>query len=534
MADNVRVTVNGQEVVVPPGTSVAAAVQRAGHSAFRHSVTGEPRGPVCGMGICYECRVTVNGVANQRSCLLPCEPGMEIDDVAQALSLPSRDSFRLLCSVGPDKQESTRVSTRHAGVRAPHREIQPRTQCDLLIVGAGPAGLAAASEASRHLDRVVVLDDNPSPGGQIWRGGSREGATYIEAASAEILSGASVIGAPDPGAVARGANTRRARNQNSGNYSWPPARASDFCRSRGWTLPTVLGAGGLQAMVRSGFPVAGRKVVVAGSGPLLLAVAAHLREDGARVSMIAEQTPKTRLARFGASLVPNPAKLSQAVALRWALRGTRYVNGCWPVKATESSVWLRTGNRTWEEPCDLLACGFGLVPNLELPWLLGCATKSGFVKVDEWQRTNLPDVYAAGEITGIGGVDLAITEGRIAGLAAAECRDEARALIRARARGRRFQAALEQAFALRRELRELASDDTVVCRCEDVRAGQLRGHNSWRAAKLHTRCGMGPCQGRVCGAATDFLYGWGPAASRPPIFASRVESLTGVSEETVT
>ena len=78
MAEQVRLMVDGEEVVVPAGTSVAAAVARSGRTAVRRSVTGEPRGPVCGMGICYECRVTVNGRANQRSCLLPCEPGMEV------------------------------------------------------------------------------------------------------------------------------------------------------------------------------------------------------------------------------------------------------------------------------------------------------------------------------------------------------------------------------------------------------------------------------------------------------------------------
>lgn len=425
------------------------------------------------------------------------------------------------------------MSTRQAGVRAPCRQSPGRTRCDLLIVGAGPAGLAAAREASRYLDRIVVLDDNPLPGGQIWRGGSPEGAKYIEGTSAGMLSGASVVGAPAPGVLL----VERGRDSLEIEYRkllLATGARERFLPYPGWTLPNVMGAGGLQAMVRSGLPVNGKTVVVAGSGPLLLAVAAHLQEDGARVPVIAEQAPKARLVRFGAGLVREPAKLSQAARLRWALRGTRYITGCWPVKASESSVWLRTDSRTWEEPCDLLACGFGLVANLELPWLLGCATENGFVKVDNWQGTNLPDVYAAGEVTGIGGVDLAIVEGRIAALAAAGCREEARALMGLRDRGQRFQAALDQAFALRQELRELASDDTVVCRCEDVRAGQLHGHSSWRAAKLHTRCGMGPCQGRVCGAATEFLYGWGPAASRLPIFASRVESLAGVAEETVT
>jgi len=126
-------------------------------------------------------------------------------------------------------------------------------------------------------------------------------------------------------------------------------------------------------------------------------------------------------------------------------------------------------------------------------------------------------VWAAGECTGVGGLDKSLVEGRIAGLAAAGDLAEARRLLPAAGRWRRFAAALERTFALDRRLARLATDDTVVCRCEDVAAGRLRCHRSWREAKLMTRIGMGPCQGRVCGPAADTLFGWSPDDGRPPL-----------------
>src|SRR6185312_13926531 len=150
---------------------------------------------------------------------------------------------------------------------------------------------------------------------------------------------------------------------------------------------------------------------------------------------------------------------------------------------------------------------------------------AGATRVDEWQRTTVPEVFCAGESTGIGGLDLALIEGQVAGLTAADKVVEARALFASRDRARRFARSLERSFALRDELRRLARPDTIVCRCEDVPAGALAGRTSWVDAKLQTRCGMGPCQGRICGAATAFLHGWERGSVRPPIFPVGVENL---------
>jgi NADPH-dependent 2,4-dienoyl-CoA reductase/sulfur reductase-like enzyme len=301
----------------------------------------------------------------------------------------------------------------------------------------------------------------------------------------------------------------------------------------GWTLPNVMGAGGLQALAKSGLPIAGKSVIVAGSGPLLLAVAAYLGHY-AKIPLVAEQAPREKVIAFGMRLAGSPGKLMQAVGLRWSLRGVPYRLGCWPVAARGDDrveiVTLTDGERSWDEPCDYLACGFGLVPNIELARLLGCAVQQGFVVVDERQQTGVEGIFCAGEPTGIGGLDKALVEGEIAGLCATGQYSAAHGLFRRRDHARAFARALEDAFAIRDELRRLPHEQTIVCRCEDVTLGQLTPYTSMRAAKLHTRCGMGPCQGRICGAAIEFLRGWPPDTVRPPVRPARLESLLSGSQ----
>ena len=222
-----------------------------------------------------------------------------------------------------------------------------------------------------------------------------------------------------------------------------------------------MGAGGLQALVKSGLPIKDKRVAVAGSGPLLLAVAKYLRDHGARVLLIAEQADSAALFRFGLGLIAKPAKVAQAIGLRAGLLGVPYLTRCWPISAQGAekleSVTFRRGTRTFTKTCDYLACGFGLVPNLELASLLGCRMSATGVAVDEYQQSSIPGVYCAGEITGIGGLDLALAEGEIAGYAAAGKPEAARKLFAARDSHRKFADALERAFAPRAELRAIAA-----------------------------------------------------------------------------
>jgi D-hydroxyproline dehydrogenase subunit alpha len=407
---------------------------------------------------------------------------------------------------------------------------------ELLVVGGGPAGIAAAATAATHGRQVLLLDDNLAPGGQIWREATtiqqedsdnlkRKTLLALRVSGAQIFSGWSVFDAPRPGVLR--AIYDNGPDTHTTDISYERLIVATGARERflpfpGWTLPGVFGAGGLQALARGGYSVTGKRVVVAGSGPLLLPVAAHLRQMGARVTTVAEQASRKQLARFSAFLSRQPGKLIEGLQYRAATGGSTYRAGCWPLAAlgTEKieGVRLTDGQRTWEEPCDMLACGFHLVPNTELAALLGCALRDGFIEVNEMQQTSVANVFAAGEPTGIAGLESALLTGTIAGLAAAGKLEEAKALLPRRQKLERFAAQLKSAFALRPELLSLVQPDTIVCRCEDVTFETLKAYASWPDAKRQTRCGMGACQGRLCGPATEVLFGWRPSSVRPPLF----------------
>lgn len=416
-----------------------------------------------------------------------------------------------------------------------------RLNFDVLVVGAGPAGIAAACIAAENRRTVAVVDNSPWLGGQIWRGiqtktrggTARHWLDRLQNSDVQIFSSATIFASPS-------ANQLLAETPDGVlEFKWKKLVLATGARELflpfpGWTLPGVMGPGGLHAMAKSGWPVAEKKVVIAGSGPLLLAVADGLKKEGARVSLVAEQANWSEVMRFGLSLLRHPRKLIQGVGIKSRIIGVPYHFGCWPVRANGSSqvesVTLTDGSRSWTVDCDYLACGFHLVPNLELPRLLGCAVSNGYVSVNEFQLTSVPDVFCAGEPTGIGGVDCALIEGQVAGWVAVEAPDYARKLFGLRADWHRFRASLHQAFALRPELRRLATPNTYVCRCEDVRLEDLSNCKSWRDTKLNTRCGMGSCQGRICGAAAEFLFGWKNDSVRPPLFPVRASSLAGKTD----
>jgi NADPH-dependent 2,4-dienoyl-CoA reductase/sulfur reductase-like enzyme len=414
-----------------------------------------------------------------------------------------------------------------------------KSEFDVLVIGAGPAGLAAAACAAECGVKVGIVDDNPSLGGQIWRGESAktsEAAHWVgrlRAAGVQEFYGARVFHQPEPGTLLADGADRLLELSYRKLIVGTGAREL-FLPFPGWTLPNVMGAGGLQAMVKSGLPIAGKRVLLAGSGPLLLAVAAYLRQHGAEIPMICEQASRSSLARFSMALLRQPGKIRQGFSLRQQLSGIPFVPGCWPVEARgretlqEVVISQDSNQQTQAVSCDYLACGFHLVPNTELAELLGCRVRNDRVQVDDLQQTTVPGILCAGEPTGVGGLELALVEGQIAGLVAGERSESARHLFGERKKLHSFARALDRAFVLRPELRNLPRPETIVCRCEDVTYSRLEPHRSWRAAKLQTRCGMGPCQGRVCGPATRFLFDWSPDSVRPPIFPTRFENLSAI------
>ena len=403
---------------------------------------------------------------------------------------------------------------------------------DVLVVGGGPAGIAAGTRAAENGAQVIIIDSGLRPGGQIWRHvdtaslpatarrwleRNRRSATRWMLQST-VIDGSAANGLT---VLSRGGGTHIVR---APRIVIATGARELFIPYPGWTLPNVMGVGGAQALFKGGLDVRGRRAIVAGSGPLLLPVSAALAKGGAQVAQVLEQAPLGRLTRFATSLVRQPAKLLLAGRYRAALSLNAYHTGRWVVRAEGrdrvESVTLTDGTRRWTEACDLLCCSYGLLPSTELARLLGCNVTDGRVVVDERQRTSVAGVYCAGESTGVAGDDASLAEGEIAGLSATA--DEAPIPPRLRAgrdRGRAFADQLLRTFRPRPELLDLVDPDTVICRCEDVRFGSLEREWTGRQAKLYTRMGMGACQGAVCGPAARLLFGWSPGTVRPPLFA---------------
>lgn len=413
---------------------------------------------------------------------------------------------------------------------------------DVLVVGAGPAGLAAALAAATRGARVGLLDAQAAPGGQVWR---RDAFHAVPARARRLVAavqdhpGLDWLASTTLVAGAAGRvlveTPHDARWLDHGALVLATGAQELLLPFPGWTLPGVTGAGGLQALAKQGWPLAGKRVVVAGSGPLLLAAAATARRHGAQVLAIHEQADAAALRRFAAGLWRWPGKAAQAAALRLRLAGVPYRTGSFVLAAhgdgqLREIEWQGRAGRQ-RIACDQLAVGYGLLSDVRAAQLLGCALAPdgahARVAVDENLRTSVAGVYAAGEACGIGGRDCALAEGALAGAAAAGAADDELAgLQRRRRQARAFAMHLQAHFALDPRVRALAAPDTLVCRCEDVPLAALDACRDAREAKLATRCGMGPCQGRICGAALAAMGRFpADAGQRPPLFPARLATL---------
>ncbi|MFF9583619.1 FAD-dependent oxidoreductase [Streptomyces achromogenes] len=442
----------------------------------------------------------------------------------------------------------------------------------LAVVGAGPAGLAAALTAAAQGVRVLLVDAADRAGGQLYRqpaagaGPRRPRAPLHQRRTWERLrsglerhraagrithltghhvwcvtggsgsGGFTVHALRGPGQEEGVAVRADAVVLATGGYE----RVLPF---PGWTLPGVVTAGGAQAMLKGQLVLPGRTAVVAGTGPLLLPVAAGLAAAGARVAALVESAGLAALSRRAPALAAQPGKLAEGAgyAARLLRHGVRTLtrhtvlaaHGTERLEAVTVAALDRTGRprpgTARRVRCDTLAVGHGLLPHTDLAETLGCALSGTAVRVDAEQRTDVPGVWAAGEATGVGGAALALAEGHIAGHSAAArlhgtVPDPRRwaAADRARTRARAFAAALDAVYAPPAGWADRLPDETVVCRCEEVTAGRVReaagalGAGDARTVKLLTRAGMGWCQGRMCGPAVAGLTGCPLGPGRRP------------------
>lgn len=435
---------------------------------------------------------------------------------------------------------------------------------DVCVVGGGPAGIGAALAAAEGGLSVVLADEHARPAGQYFKAPPGEDGGRIGRLRADLRQrGVEVI----PDALVWGLFDRRdvmvvhdgrSEHVRAGAVVLATGAYDRPVPFPGWTLPGVITAGAAQTLVKAMRVLPGRRVLLAGAGPFLLPVARALVEAGAEV-VIAEATPRQAWLRLAPAALGQPRRIAEAAGYVRALGrgrvrrlfGHRIVRAL-GVDSVEAAVICRV-DRDWRAlpgtertlEVDAVALGYGFLPSTELAESCGCTLRfdpeaeAWFVAVDERMQTSERGLFAAGEVTGIAGAEVAFWEGRLAGASAAGAERLAEEARRRLPGPRRFAAALNRVFRPRPGLWEGLAGDVAVCRCEEVTAGEIRervaeGCATPKALKDWTRAGMGLCQARICGALLARLIAEGtgtpleavPRGSvRPPVKPVPIEVL---------
>jgi D-hydroxyproline dehydrogenase subunit alpha len=522
MSGLVQFTFDGAKLEGRNGESLAAALIATGIIGFRETRTGETRSIFCGMGVCQDCLVEVDGKPNQRACMTKLDRPMTVRRAMFGGPLPP------------------------ATAGQPPRLIQdvPEEALEILIIGAGPAGLSAGIAARRSGARVTVVDERLVPGGQYFKQVAvdgdevaapdrqhQEGARLIETAErlgVEIRAGVDIWGAFSARELI-GTIAGTVRRFNPERLIVATGAYERGVPVPGWTLPGVMTTGAAQTLWRSYRRVPGVRVLIAGNGPLNLQVASELSEGGAEIAAVVELAPVQALRSLPAlarMLAASPRLVLDGLRYRARLGRVPLIYGSSVTRIEQAKSGLvahvaqyppngRGKERSFA--VDAVCLGYGFQPSDEILRALRCThvfdpDRGQFTTVvDAEGRTSVKGVFAVGDCTGLGGARAALAEGTIVGRAVAaelghtkDLEDDVAAAIRDLAVHRRFQKALWSFYTAPHVSLELATPDTIVCRCEEIAAGQIQaaladGRPSIGELKRATRAGMGPCQGRYCG-----------------------------------
>jgi len=415
-----------------------------------------------------------------------------------------------------------------------------RMAYDVVVIGAGPAGMAAATLAAKTGLSTLIVDENPVPGGQVYRaattsplgGGTILGPDFargadfaraLAASGAEIVQGATVWSL-DRDLVVGVSKSGASRLVKAGRVILATGAMERPFPIPGWTLPGVMTIGAAQTVLKSSGLVPAGKIALAGQGPLLWLLAAQVLRAGGAIEAILDTTPRGNyLAALPHALafLTSPYAFKGMALMREVKAKVRVISGVTGLEALGderlSSVRFTVGGRTQTLALDGLFLHQGVVPHVNLAMAAGVEHEWDGVQhcfrpvLGADGTTSVAGIHIAGDGAGIAGAEAAVERGRLAVLSAiAALKPDAQGLPAkatveaALARAMRGRAFLDCLFEPLKQFRVPPDDDTIVCRCEEVTAGQIRqsvsvGATGPNQLKAYRRCGMGPCQGRLCG-----------------------------------
>ncbi|MDQ0167972.1 FAD-dependent oxidoreductase [Bacillus horti] len=569
LEQQITINIDHNNYAIPKGYSLATAISEVKGLGYRQTRFGDVRGPVCNMGVCFECSVYVQGKGNIRACMIEVEEGMVVHTTPDFEQLSMAEGEEEGRAVGADGEGNRHIESNLRKNTAPY---------DVAIIGAGPAGLGAGEELSGKGLRVVLIEEQQASGGQIYRQASENfqkqhvlSPNPLVQRVAEKQDVYRIFGATvwsistvnEEGNVSTSEHDRESylihlENEVAIQTKQIILATGAYDRLfpfQGWTKPGVMSAGGLQIFAKTQRYIPGKAILLAGSHPFILIVAKQILQMGGQIKGIAfaQGFPKLHeLFTYGMSGLRRWRKSKELLSALQAVRKAKVplwfntipleAEGDDQVERLKLARLNQNGEvseeSAYEVQCDVVGLCYGFTASSELARQIGCKTRfdgangGWLVEVNEEMQSSIPTIRVAGELNGVGGAELSEVEGRIAALSllkelSPQHYEQKKAwhqsLIKERSSWMAFAEMLGKATDLTFDPLPLLKrkPETYVCRCEEVSyrsiEDTLQEHShvsSMNAVKLMTRCGMGLCQGRYCERTLQEIasHQWGEKA----------------------